>query len=99
MIIGSLPESVVQLCCVQAGRNPWKARLRCRPVPLRSSPLGPEGPFWVVVSRYGMVCNGEELDSGVSSACFQIPTLPLFFLFGDIHFLSFSFLICKKGNT
>lgn len=37
-------------------------------------PLGPEGPFWVVVSRYRMVCKGEELDSGVSSACFQIPT-------------------------
>lgn len=96
MIVGSLTESMVQLCCVQAGRNPWKARLRCRPVPLRSSPLGPEGAFWVVVSRYGMVCSDEELDFGVSSAFFQIPVLPLFFLFGEIHFLSFSFLIWKK---
>lgn len=45
-----------------------------------------------------MVYSSEELDSGVSSVCFQIPALPLFLLFEEINFLSFSFVICKKGT-
>lgn len=42
---GLLKESVVRLDSFRGEYNSWKAKVRCRLLLLKSSPLGPEGSF------------------------------------------------------
>lgn len=92
-----LKESVVKLDHLWAERNSQKAKVRCSPLLLASSPLRPEGSFWVVVSCYQMVCGSKELDSRVPSVCSQ-SQLPLSCSLGKLIFYSkLQFHRLKKG--